>query len=657
MTLAVDHPTLNRLIDLVSKHEDWILRKVIDYAKVHEYTRYTSTLIEAWRISIHSLSEAMAQVLATQEEVPSPSLDDTFNETVIDQFSIAEVRKHRARGVTLGMFLGLVKYYRRGYDDLVREQHLEPAIEHEYLDFFGRFFDRFEIGYSVEWNALNAGQAVDELQNQNRTLTNEKNKYLTIFESLYDPVILLDRRNLIENINQAAAELFQAHNLPAHRYYDQQPVEQAFPWLADEIAAFSRSSEQELVVVKSLDTLQGERHFQVKMKRMQDVSEKYWGTVLILNDLTERIQKEEALTLNRAILRWVNTLVGLSQRLSGGADTEDVFLEAMGAIYELAEPDAAVLGLWEPEAARFKLKYRVSTAGVEKIDQAYRPAPGELDQTTGARMPEPDQALGQVAAIPLKTSEQLVGRLWVGRAQQRPFTTSEQVVLESLAHQMLIAIEHARLTEQIQSGAVVTERARLSREMHDGLAQIIGFLSLQMQSLESLVSQGKLEETQAELRRARERIREAQAEVRENILNLRTVLSRQGEAVPYLIEHIAQFGAQTGIQTHVQRQIHAPTNLSPLCEVQLVRIVQEALANIRQHAKAHNVWVTFDESGSGLTVDIRDDGVGFVEQALAKHFGLTSMRERTEGVRGELRITSTPGAGTLIHLHIPRNAS
>ncbi len=149
MTLAVDHPTLNRLIDLVSKHEDWILRKVIDYAKVHEYTRYTSTLIEAWRISIHSLSEAMAEVLATQEEVPSPSLDDTFNETVIDQFSIAEVRKHRARGVTLGMFLGLVKYYRRGYDDLVREQRLDPAIEHEHLDFRGRFFDRFEIGYSV----------------------------------------------------------------------------------------------------------------------------------------------------------------------------------------------------------------------------------------------------------------------------------------------------------------------------------------------------------------------------------------------------------------------------------------------------------------------------------------------------------------------------
>ena len=89
------------------------------------------------------------------------------------------------------------------------------------MEFLERFFDRFEIGYSVEWNSLNASQAADELREQNRVLTNEKNKYLTIFESLYDPVILLDSNNNIENINQAAAELFQEYNLPAHRYYDQ----------------------------------------------------------------------------------------------------------------------------------------------------------------------------------------------------------------------------------------------------------------------------------------------------------------------------------------------------------------------------------------------------------------------------------------------------
>ncbi|MBL8095385.1 MAG: PAS domain-containing protein [Anaerolineales bacterium] len=647
--------SLNSLMTLVAHNEDWILRRVIDYAKVHEYTRYTSTLIEAWRISIASLNVAMLQVLSSSEEILQPSLDDSFKQTVIDQFSIAEVRKHRARGVTLGMFLGLVKYYRRGYNDLVREQHLPAAVEREYLDFLERFFDRFEIGYSVEWNALNADESVKELQDQNRVLTNEKNKYLTIFESLYDPVILLDRGNLIENVNQAAAELFQAHNLTGHRYYDQHPAQQAFPWLADEIAAFSASGEQELVVVKNLETAQGQRHFQVKMKRMQDVSEKYWGTVLILNDLTERIKKEEALTLNRAILRWVNTLVGLSQRLSSGADTEDVLLEAMSALYELTEPDVAVMGMWEAESGHFRLKYRAGAGGLEKTEHIHVPTPGELEAAATRCIPGFAQDFDQVLSLPLKTNEQPVGRLWVGRTQPRPFNASEKVVLESLAHQMLIAIEHARLTEQIQSGAVVAERARLSREMHDGLAQILGFLSLQMQSLESLVSQGKLDETQAELRRARERIRDAQAEVRENILNLRTVLSKNGEVVPFLCEYIAQFGEQTGIQTHVQCADNPRTSLSPVCEVQLVRIMQEALANVRQHARAENVWVSLADNGTGFEVEIRDDGVGFVERSAERRFGLKSMRERTESVHGELLIDSTPGRGTRIRLRVPRS--
>ncbi len=647
--------SMNNLIALVSQNEDWILRRVIEYAKIHEYTRYTSTLIEAWRISIASLNEAMLAALSTAEEIPQPSLDDSFNRTVIDQFSIAEVRRHRARGVTLGMFLGLVKYYRRSYDDLVRERHFDLEVEREYLGFLERFFDRFEIGYSVEWNTLNADQVVGELQDQNRVLTNEKNKYLTIFESLYDPVILLDRENLIENINQAAAELFQAHNLPAHRYYDQHPAQQAFPWLAEEITAFSASSEQELVVVKSLETPQGQRHFQVKMKRMQDVSEKYWGTVLILNDLTERLKKEEALTLNRAILRWVNTLVGLSQRIANGTDTEDVLLEAMGALYELTEPDAAVMGMWEPEAGHFRLKYRVGAGGLEKTEHVHVSAPNELQPSAAPhRIPGFAQDFDQVLVLPLKTNEQPIGRLWVGRARTPAFSVSEKVVLESLAHQMLIAIEHARMTEQVQSGAVVTERARLSREMHDGLAQILGFLSLQMQSLESLISQGKLDETRAELRRARERIRDAQAEVRENILNLRTVLSKNGEVVPFLCEYIAQFGEQTGLRTHVQCAENPRTTLSPVCEVQLVRIMQEALANVRQHARARNVWVTLEEDGAGLRVEIRDDGVGFIEQSTDKRFGLKTMRERTESVHGELAIQSTPGQGTHIQLRVPR---
>lgn len=644
---------MQKLIQLVTTQEDWLLRRVVDYAKIHEYTRYTSTLIEAWRISIRSLNAALESVVSSDDTIEPIDLDTQFNETAIDQFSIEEVHKHRSRGITLGMFLGLVKYYRRSYFDLVREQNFDARDEREYLALLERFFDRFEIGYSVEWNSLNANQIADELRDQNRVLTNEKNKYLTIFESLYDPVILLDSNNNIENINQAAAELFQEYDLPGHRYYDQQPADHAFPWLAKEIVGFSQSNEQELVIAKSMQTAHGERHFQVKMKRMQDISEKYRGTVVILNDLTERMKKEEVITLNRAIQKWVNSLVDISHRISSGMDTDEILLIAMESLYNLVQPVAAVLGMWDENSARFSIRYQVTASGPEKIDQSFVPGAGGLEAALSeVDFPIPHDRIEYVYPILLKSNETVIGALWVGRDRNSPFAASDRIVCESLAQQISIAIEHALMTDQLQSAAIVEERARLAREMHDGLSQILGFLSLEMQSLELLVKQGKIDETLGELTRARARIRDAQAEVRENILNLRTALTKDGEVIPFLCEYIREFEAQTGIEVHVDDSARR-INLAPISEVQLVRIVQEALTNIRLHADANHVWVNFGQAQGNLRVEIKDDGVGFVETELKKHFGLKSMRERTESVNGRICIESNPGSGTRITLCLP----
>jgi signal transduction histidine kinase len=209
------------------------------------------------------------------------------------------------------------------------------------------------------------------------------------------------------------------------------------------------------------------------------------------------------------------------------------------------------------------------------------------------------------------------------------------------------------MTAQVQSGAIVEERARLAREMHDGLSQILGFLNLEMQSLELLVSQNKMDATLKELGRARQRIRDAQAEVRENILNLRTALSKDGEAIPFLCEYIAEFATQTGIEAHVETPDGEKISLTPMCEVQLVRIIQEALTNVRLHAHANHIWIKFEPQAGQLCVEIRDDGIGFVEKTLKKHFGLQSMRERTESVQGKLSIESKLGHGTQLRLCLP----
>lgn len=657
---------MDKLHDLLAENETWVLERVVEYAKKHDYARHTSTLVDAWRASITAITGAILDSLYSAEPIPELDSDARFHETAVDQFSKEEVRRHRGRGVTLGMFLGLVKYYRQSYLDLVREAGFPLEEERRYLARLERFFDRFEISYSVEWNSLSFDEKLEELQAQNRAMTNEKNKYLTVFESLYDPVVLLDSDNRIENINQAAAELFQQHSLRGHRYYDRHPVAEAFPWLDEELALFSAGREREVVLEKAVETQRGERYFQVKMKRMLDISDKYRGSVLILNDLTERRKKEEALVLTQATQRWVDTLVDIGHGISRMGSTEEIIPVIVSSARNLLDTSFAALGLWDEVHRTFEVRFLATPEGPrETAVVAYRCSKGQEsgspEETCSCladigrqiyREVAPGEAdSGSTAGIALKVEGRVAGALWVGRPKE--ISPLGRAVLDSLANQAAIALEHSEMASRIQSLAVLEERARIAREMHDGLAQLLGFLNLEMQSLSALVQQDRRELALAELTQARRRILEAHAELRENIVSLRTALSKDRRAIPAMQEHLREFAAQTGITVHVSNAIAGPVDLSSTAEVQLVRTMQEALANVRLHAQAQSLRVRFTSRDDRLSVEVADDGVGFQVQEACRHFGLQSMRERLHSVGGSLVIDSSPGKGTTLRFLVP----
>ena len=294
---ALDHGVrtgddMRALADLVATHEDWLMHRALQYAKERGYAQYTSTLAEAWRIAIAGLSESLLAALDHYEQAPELGPDDDYAGDPIAYFGVVEAQRHRARGVTLGMFLGLMKYYRQSYVDLVLQAGLEPEDEERFRLFINRFFDRVEVGFCVEWAALGENEKTEELQSTNRAITNEKNRYLTIFESLQDPVVLLDRENRVENANHAAAEMFESLAVPGAGYYGQTPAEQVVSWLADELATLCAHDAPELSVGKELEAADGARHFDVKLKRLLDVSERLVGTVVMLSDVTEREQME-----------------------------------------------------------------------------------------------------------------------------------------------------------------------------------------------------------------------------------------------------------------------------------------------------------------------------------------------------------------------------
>src|SRR5438132_1892196 len=224
-------------------------------------------------------------------------------------------------------------------------------------------------------------------------------------------------------------------------------------------------------------------------------------------------------------------------------------------------------------------------------------------------------------------------------------------VVERLQAQAL-----ARSRDVATLNAVLEERARLSRELHDGFAQLVAYLLVRIDTVEALVGTQRDQEAMTELERMRSATDDLYQDVRESISELRTRVSERG--LPATVrEYVDEYEDRHGIRVNLQGE-DAARELPALSAYQLLRIIQEALANIRKHASARHAWITFSKSdGDQLELVVGDDGKGFdphgPSDPARKSFGLASMRERVESLGGELTLESQPGIGTRAVVAIP----
>lgn len=291
---------MDALIKLIGEREAWLMHRILGYAKKQGYVRYTSTMVEAWRQSISGLSEAFMMALAKGECLEFTP-EETFQNDSVSAFGVLEAQKHRSRGITLGMFMGLMKYYRQAYWDLVTH-HVAGADQGVYLHAVQRFFDRVELAFCCEWCQVGDRELLDDLQDKNRVMTNEKNKFLTIFESMHVPAAFLDIDDHIVHVNYAWQNFFLGEKAPGASYYDSQQVSHLVPlWLMDIL--HKAALHDEFLFEKQVETLLGTRFFQIKIKRMLDVSDKFQGRLVVLNDITSRREAEQELELARENLQ------------------------------------------------------------------------------------------------------------------------------------------------------------------------------------------------------------------------------------------------------------------------------------------------------------------------------------------------------------------
>ncbi|MBN2214551.1 MAG: response regulator [Bacteroidales bacterium] len=284
---------ISTYVRLLQDSEDCLISSILNYSRKFEFTKYTSTLHEAWRLSVHGLSTSLIDA-ADLFRLQTPELhpDDDYTKDSLSSFGIIEAQKHRERGVSLPMFMGLMKYYRQTYNDLFDNSDLDMKVVQKFRLFTKRCFDRIEIAYITEWTSNTEKQLLSELQTANRNLTNEKNKYLTIFESFYSPIIIINDHNKIINFNLAASRLFTDIKIAGTLYYNKDKSDEALVLINKRLNDFVKSTLNELAFETYLDTNEGQRYFLVKLKKMLDVSEKFKGVIIILDDLTERKEME-----------------------------------------------------------------------------------------------------------------------------------------------------------------------------------------------------------------------------------------------------------------------------------------------------------------------------------------------------------------------------
>ena len=344
--------------------------------------------------------------------------------------------------------------------------------------------------------------------------------------------------------------------------------------------------------------------------------------------------------------------------------------EALGAILSVTSAEAAEIWLADNGtltlerfrgvgAAAFKAQPRILIG--EGLPGAAAKARSPIvvhDRSVDPRFESEEVAalgLQTFCALPLRHRTGAAGVLAVAARDSDAFTSPAELrVLEGIGEQVTLAVANARLHEQVLDRAVLEERERIARELHDGLAQVLGYINTQTMAVKMLLESGRMGAATTELEAMGVASREVYGDVREAIVGLRT--APKG-LVPTIRDYIGRLPRRAGSEIDLRVEGGAEEiALVPATEIQLVRIVQEALSNIRKHAGATRVEVIVGADEDEVSVEIVDDGRGFDPRLSDRtgwpRLGLQTMRERAQAIGGTFDVSSAPGRGTRVAVRL-----
>jgi signal transduction histidine kinase len=268
-----------------------------------------------------------------------------------------------------------------------------------------------------------------------------------------------------------------------------------------------------------------------------------------------------------------------------------------------------------------------------------------------------EEGLRSFAAVPLRAKDSVVGTLGVATRGDRRFTDDEVELLSAIGGQVGLAVENARLYRRSRQAAVLDERNRVAREIHDSLAQGLTGIIVQLEATERL-AQRRPEQAVKSLQRARDLARHSLQEARRSVWGLRPRTLEGQTLVEAISNHVAGMQEQDGLALHFSIS-GKERDMSPDVELNLFRITQEALSNTQRHAQARNAYVHLSFEEEQVRLLVQDDGTGLSLKDLPNPsggdggFGLIGMKERASLLGGEMRVSSARGEGTQVEIVVP----
>jgi signal transduction histidine kinase len=378
----------------------------------------------------------------------------------------------------------------------------------------------------------------------------------------------------------------------------------------------------------------------------------------------------------------LTTLTDITRRLLAATDLDDVMgivvesairlCDAAGAMVELIDEERKHLAAlaWHGEPRAFYMWFSASVLTDEFMAEtaagqalAYRQAVAVEDYEswpTGYANKQRALDLGvrAVAVAPLLVDGEPIGVLWVSDVEPRPFSPEDMAVVQALADQAALAIEHARLVQRGRDAAIIEERARLARDLHDSVTQSVFSLGMLARAAKTQHERDS-DRLGSTLDRIGVLAQEALVEMRTLLLELQpSTLAEQG-----LAKALERLVASVRVRSDLTASFSATTRerLPADTELAVYRIVQEAIANAVKHAHATSLTVALHEDGGSLVATITDNGVGFdtaavtaaTEDIARGGLGLRSMRERADAAGLVVHITSALNAGTTVTVRAP----